>query len=302
MGEGGASGGPGDGKANFDHIYDEPDPREYFRTLARYDYEIPQQAEPVFRQLLAAREQAPDADDVHPPWVLDLCCSYGINAALLCCEVTLAELFARYTGAELADVSTDELAEADTAFYAERRRAAAPRVGGLDLAGNAVAYARRVGLLDDGWSENLEEQLPSPELNDHLGQVSLVTATGGVGYITARTFDSVVQPRPDGQLPWVAAFVLRTYSYAGVAELLSQRGLVTEVLAGCPFPQRRFASDAEREAALGAVVRNGHDPAGQEDGGRYYADLYLSRPPEDAARRSVEELLADVVASRGGDT
>src|SRR5665811_2079138 len=35
----------GDGKADFNYIYDRPDPRDYFRTLGEFDYEIPQRAQ-----------------------------------------------------------------------------------------------------------------------------------------------------------------------------------------------------------------------------------------------------------------
>src|SRR5680860_853031 len=44
----------GDGKADFEHIYNRPDPRDYFRTLGKLDYEIPQRAQPVFQALLTA--------------------------------------------------------------------------------------------------------------------------------------------------------------------------------------------------------------------------------------------------------
>ena len=40
------------GKADFSHIYDRPDPRDYIRTLAELDYQIPQRARPVIDRLL----------------------------------------------------------------------------------------------------------------------------------------------------------------------------------------------------------------------------------------------------------
>jgi hypothetical protein len=50
------------------------------------------------------------------------------------------------------------------------------------------------------------------------------------------------------------------------------------------YPQRRFASEADREAALREVGGRGLDPAGMEDTGRYYADFHLSRPAAEAPR------------------
>jgi len=286
----------GDGKADFYHIYDRPDPRDYFRTLGEFDYEIPQRALPVFQALLTALRSGPEAAGAAPLRVLDLCCSYGVNAALLRCDVSLDELFDHYASPALADLSPAELSREDEAYYAERCRLDAVRVSGLDVAGDAVAYGCRVGLLDGGWAEDLEAGDPSRQLTDHLDGVDLVTTTGGVGYITERTFDRVLGARRDGSTPWVAAFALRMFSYDRISETLAQHGLVTEQLTGVTFPQRRFASEAEREAALREVSGRGLDPAGREDTGRYHADFYLSRPAADAAQQPLVGLLGGAVS------
>lgn len=270
-----------DGKTDFDQIYDRPDPRAYFTTLRALEYEIPQRAQPVFQALLAALSARSDQAGPGPAQVLDLCCSYGINAALLRCEVTLDELFDRYTSPDLGELSAAELIRADEAFYAGRRRPDPVAVSGLDLAANAVAYGRGVGLLDHGWAENLEDVDPSDELTGHLRDVDLVTTTGGVGYITERTFDRVLGARRGAPMPWVAAFVLRIYPYDRIAETLSRHGLVTEQLTGVTFPQRQFFSESEREAALLQVRQRGLDPSGREEAGRYHADFFLSRPAAD---------------------
>lgn len=284
----------GHGKADFNHIYDRPDPRDFFRTLGELDYEIPQHAQPVFQALLTALRSSGGTVGSAPLRVLDLCCSYGVNAALMRCDVRLDELFDHYSSPALADLSAAELARADEAYYAERCRPDAVRVSGLDVAANAVAYGCRVGLLDGGWAEDLEAGDPSRQLTDHLRGVDLVTTSGGVGYITERTFDRVLGARRDGSTPWVASFVLRTVSYERISESLAQHGLVTEQLIGATFPQRRFASEAEREAALREVSRRGLDPAGREDTGRYFASFYLSRSAADAAQQPLEGLLANV--------
>lgn len=66
-------------KANFDHVYVENDPRQYFNYLGELDYIIPHLAQPIFEQLIRARAAAQD----HPVTVLDLGCSYGVNGALM---------------------------------------------------------------------------------------------------------------------------------------------------------------------------------------------------------------------------
>src|ERR1039457_3867977 len=44
----------GDRKADFTRIYNQPDPRAYFRTLNDLEYQVPQQALPIFEAVLAA--------------------------------------------------------------------------------------------------------------------------------------------------------------------------------------------------------------------------------------------------------
>lgn len=260
-----------DGKAKFDHVYDQPDPRDYYRTLSALDYEIPQQALPTFETLLGGVESSPAT-------VLDVCCSYGVNAALMRCELHLDDLFKRYRDTGLDEVARDELLELDREFYANRLREDSPRIMGLDLASNAISYAREVGLLDDGWAENLEVDDPSPELAAAIRDVELITITGGVGYITERTFDRLLSVFDDGHKPVIAAFVLRRYSYDEIARTLAKHGLATERETGRTYPQRRFASQPEQETTLQVLASLGIDPTGKEADGRYHADLYVSVP------------------------
>lgn len=287
----------GQGKANFDHIYNKPDPREYFRVLAELDYQIPQQAQPVFAALLAAREH--HARHEHGRTVLDVCCSYGVNAALLRCDLSMAELVRHYREPSLADLSPAALVAADRSFYAEHRQANAPRIAGLDVAMNAVEYGRRVGLLDDGGVENLETQPPSAQLIEALGDVGLITSTGGVGYITERTFDGLLRVIPSRRRPWVAVFVLRMFSYERIAETLERHDLVTEELPETTFPQRRFASTHEQDTTLAAVRARGLDPTGREEQGRFHACFYLSRPASDVAAVPLTELVSGLTFTAG---
>ncbi|MGW7006471.1 hypothetical protein ACWGCW_27535 [Streptomyces sp. NPDC054933] len=262
------------GKSRFDDIYDQPDPRAYFRRLAPLEYRIPHHAQPVFRRVLTARAAMPGPRD--PVTVLDLCCSYGINAALLNHHMTLDELYAHYTSPEARACSRAELVEWDKEFYASRRRADPVRVIGLDAAGNAVRYAQDVGLLDDGFVEDLESDAPSPRLRRAMAGVGLITVTGGVGYISARTFQALLEC---AQLPvWVAAFVLRTVPYEPVARCLAAQGLATEQDTVRTYPQRLFTGPSEQRSAIETLTAAGEDPVGKEADGFYHTALYLSRP------------------------
>ena len=276
-------------KANFDHVYDLPDPRGYFETLGSLDYLAPEHGRRLFPTLL--RELGARGG---PDGVLDLCCSYGVNAALLGHDLTLKDLYARYASPELADLPTEDLLASDRAFYAERRDGGPSGIVGADAAANAVSYALRAGLLEEGFGENFETTDPSEAFRRAVGGVGLVTVTGGVGYVWERTFDlilrSVTEARPDGEAPWVATLPARLVDYGPLSELFSGHGLVTEKLSARTFPQRRFADAAERDHALRELAKMGVDPAGKEEEGWYHADLYLSRPAGEVAKASVDEL------------
>ncbi|WP_254705663.1 hypothetical protein [Streptomyces vilmorinianum] len=269
----GSAGGMGDmgntvGKARFDDIYDQPDPRAYFRRLAPLEYEIPQQAQAAFRRAAAEREGGT---------VLDLCCSYGINAALLNHDVTLAELYARYTDPSVHELTSAELAVLDKEFYAARRRDDAAPVIGLDVAGHALRYAREVGLLDDAFAENLEEGAPpSPRLRAAMADVGLITLTGGGSYLTRRTFAALLEWA--GRPVRVSAFVLRTVSYRPIADCLAEYGLRTVADPSRTYPQRLFTDAREQRFAVEAVRALGADPAGRESAGRFHTVLYESVP------------------------
>nr|MDQ3304006.1 hypothetical protein [Actinomycetota bacterium] len=113
----------------------------------------------------------------------------------------------------------------------------------MDVSGNAVSYGIRSGSLDAGFAENLEENEPTQTLCRAVAGADLLTVTGGVGYITERTFGRLldcITSGPEGRIPWVAVFALRWVSYEEIADALSAYGLVTEKLEGHTFTQRRF--------------------------------------------------------------
>ena len=278
-----------DGKARFDHIYNQPDPRPYFQTLEEFGYEIPGHGQAMFTLLVAKLREQRGRKDLT---VLDLCCSYGVNAALLNHELTLDALYQRYRSPVLAALSSQELAAADAEFYPQWRRESPLQVVGIDTAEQAVGYAARAGLLVEASHENLESKDPSERLSRRLRDVGLITVTGGIGYISERTFESVLSVT--GGTPWVAAFALRWVSFDPIAAVLDQHGLVTEKLTTKTFVQRRFTGEAERTYVLEELTRLGIDPTGKEEGGHYHADFYLSRPAADVRSLPLEDLGADV--------
>jgi hypothetical protein len=276
-------------KTSFSDLYDEPDPRPYYRTLDHYDYQTPGHGQQAFGRLVGALRDLTG----HTPVVADLCCSYGIMSALLTCDVTWDGLGARYQDPALDGLTPAQLAADDRAFYAARRRDDAPRVVGLDVARRAVAYGEKAGLLDPGFAENLEADDPSPALAAALAPVRLVTVSGGVSYITDRTIERLLGCCEEA--PWIAAFVLRSYDYGAITAACARRGLVTERLDGRLFRQRRFASARERTATLGKLAELGRPTAPESVDGYYHTELYVSRPAATAAASPLPELLSGLV-------
>jgi len=274
-------------KVNLDHIYNRPDPRVYFRELRKLDYAIPGQAKPLFETLISHLQEGTQ-DPIH---VLDLGCSYGVNAALLKHDLTMRDLYEHWVDARLADVDPGEVVERDRRFFSDAGEREI-EVTGLDQAANAVAFAEEAGLLDTGIAANLEVE-PLPEAaSEELASVDLITSTGCVGYVTERSFERLLPVVTRGRAPWMANFVLRLFPFGPIEKTLAKWGYVTEKLEGRAYAQRRFANPEEREGVLRGLHERGIDPIGREEDGRLYAEFFLSRPAAEAERMPLAELLA----------
>ncbi|MDN5859694.1 MAG: hypothetical protein L0H84_13835 [Pseudonocardia sp.] len=267
-----------DDKADFSTIYDRPDPGGYYTTLNRLDYCIPDLARPVVAAVHAGAGPGP---------VLDVCCSYGVNATLLRHRLDFAAM-ARH-------VASGPDLPATRRFLDGCRREQQPDVLGLDVAEPAVRWARATGLLRAGWAENLEDGDPSPRLAAGIADVSTICCTGGVGYVTATTFERVLGAlRRPGRLHAVL-FVLRVFDIADIADVFARHDLVTEQVPGVTFAQRRFADSAEAAAAVHDVCGRGLDPAGKEAAGWFHTDCFVARPVATTARAPLHELLRDAL-------
>ncbi|KAF6809558.1 methyltransferase type 12 [Colletotrichum sojae] len=211
-------------KADFNSIYDQPDPRPYFSALKPLEYQVPQHALPFVERVL---ELSADSDSGKTRKVLDVCCSYGINAALIRCDVELDELMEYYASCE--ESSREELVVRDKAFFQKKSRQPEVKVYGLDIAPEAVRYGTDTGLMTRTWAQDSESSQPSPALSHGLSGVEVIVCTGGVGYISATTFERIVSCTANPESLWIVSFVLRVYEFDDVADMLKQKwGLDTE--------------------------------------------------------------------------
>jgi SAM-dependent methyltransferase len=263
------------GKISFDHIYTAPDPRPFYGTLRRVDYQIPQLAKPYFTKLI---EEYQAERGIPRPTVLDVGCSYGVNSTLLRCETSLDDLYEQYTAPGVEDLDRAALLERDRRFVRTHAAPDGARFFGLDAAGAALEYALSAGFLDETIYADFERYDPDEAQQALLDQVDLVVSTGCIGYVTEKTIARIAR----GSRPWMAHFVLRMFSYDPVAESLAELGYETAAIDGV-YRQRRFASAEEQAQILATLEGAGVDAEGLEAEGWLYAQLYVSRPKKGAA-------------------
>lgn len=277
-------------KMDFSDLYTSRDPRNYFKYLGQLDYIIPHLAQPIFGQLIRARQELQD----EPVTVLDLGCSYAINGALMKYALGYEQLRQRYTAPALQTLSSEELLDLDRNYYRSWPKHENVRVIGLDISENAIRYAQAAGILDGGLAVDLEKGELTPEEADLLADVDIIVSTGCVGYVTAKTFARVLKASRRGRTPWVASFVLRMFPFDEIEKTFNSYGLTTELYEGASFVQRRFANREEMEAAIRAVEARGLDSDGYETDGLYHANLFISRPAEEIERRPIQKLVTVV--------
>lgn len=256
------------GKISFDHIYTEPDPRAFFGTLRRLDYDIPQQAKAYFAKLI---DEYRAETGVKVPTVLDLGSSYGVNSALYRCDTSMERLYDHYADAE--SLSRNDLIAHDRRMVERLAVGDGVRFIGLDTSAPALDYALAAGFIDDAIHADLESEDPTEEQRALLAGVDIVISTGCIGYVTEKTLVRIARE----SLPWMAHFVLRMFSYEPVAASLTDLEYDTAGVDGV-FRQRRFASQEERTQILDNLSVAGVDPRGLEADGRLYARLFVSRP------------------------
>ena len=272
-------------KANFDDIYVKDDPRGYFSVLGALDYMIPDVAAPVIRQLLATYAQRYR----RKPVVLDVGSSYGINAAVHRFPVTFTSLRRRYARHEMASLDSAEVKRLDRNYYASWPDTGVASFVGLDTSEPAIRYAKDVGLIENGVVADLETAPLTRDAQEVMSNVDIVLSTGAVGYVSDKTFDSILAAtsRP----VWIVSFVMRMFPYDALRALFAKRGLVTEHLDSALFVQRRFCDVDVLEHCLGQLERRGLQTDGFESDGLMQADLFVSRPAADVERARLEDIV-----------
>ncbi len=246
---------------------------------------IPDIASPIVRQILAAKSAAHGGD----PVVLDVGCSYGVNAAVHRFPLSFADLRHRYSRKEMAALSPKEVARLDRNFFASWPDTSQGSFVGLDISEPAIRYAEQVGLIDQGIVANLEADALKPEHADIVRECDVILSTGAVGYVSEKTYSKLLDAM--GRTPWIISFVLRMFPFNGFESAFEERGLVTEKLSGATFVQRRFRDSDEFRRTLNALSAIDVDTEGFESEGLLQAELFLSRPKADALAAPLDQIV-----------
>jgi carnitine O-acetyltransferase len=265
------------GKIDLTDIYDRPDPRAYYSTLRRLNYIIPQTAKPVFQHVIDAYRHVHGKDKLR---IVDVGCSYGINAAMLKGDLEMEQLYSLYAPDVTAKAKRHHLLARDQSYMEAVVKDGELEVVGLDASASAIKYAVEANLLDDGVAADLESGRPSPEAAAVLDGADLVISTGCIGYVGWSTLKGLLEVNAP-QKPWMVHFVLRMFPFEEISDVLEEAGYLTEKVEDQTFLQRRFASDAEQDSVLERLASLGIDPQSLESDGWYHAEAFISRPSED---------------------
>lgn len=269
-------------KAHFDDVYTAPTPHAYIATMAQVGYEIGEQARP-YCQAAARLLQAVNGD-VWPVHMLDIGCSYGIGTAFVRNGCSFDEMVAFF--GTRAPTEYAACCSATRVWLNATPPQCDVRAVGLDSSAPAIRFAVDAGLLDKGCAHDLEEPgtAPTPSERSWFRSCNLVMCVGAIGYVGARTFESVLdelgKDHPGAFGPAAVMTVLRMFDAEPVAGAFEERGYRCGPVPGVRLPQRRFRDAEERDQVLGVLQRRGIEVEGFETRGRLLADLYIAARPE----------------------
>ena len=280
--------------AHFERVYDLHDPSPYFATLRRADYRMPVALagalKAIHRPLSAARGTGETLR------VLDFACGYGAIGALLRHDVSISALYAHYAARQWQPADRRRYWADDIAFFAARRaETAAFEIGGIDIAGNALAYAAALGFVDRAYPENLVEDAPSAGLARYLQGAHLVVESGALGVLLPAAFARVLDCAGGERPPWFLYSPRPDVNWSALHELWAERGYRTESFLGAPVRYRK-----PLEAQEGADMRRRSRAFGKPDeaimrDGYFLVDMTLARPEADIDNPPLAQLRGRMV-------
>ena len=273
----------------FVRVYDLDDPSPYFASLRSTGYRMPVALAAALQAIHAPLAATRGAGDILR--VLDFACGYGVIGALLRHDVSMPEIYARYGKRQWQPGDGRRFWEADSAFFGARRaEGAAFEIAGIDIAGNALAYAAAMGFVDRAFHEDLVEDTPGDALRDFLRSADLVVESGALGVTLPAVFARVLDHCGGEAPPWFLYSPRPDVNWSPLNALWAERGYRAESLLGAPVPYRKPLDAQERADMLRRSRGFGKADEAIMQGGYFLVDMTLARPEADAASLPITQL------------
>ena len=275
--------------AHFERVYDLDDPSPYFATLKRADYRMPVALVGALKAIHGPLTAARGAEETLR--VLDFACGYGAIGAVLRHDVSMAALYAHYGARQWQPTDARRYWQDDIAFFSARRvETAAFDIGGIDIAGNALAYAAALGFVDRAYPENLVDDAPSGELARFLQGVHLVVESGALGVLLPDAFARVLDCAGGGRPPWFLYSPRPDVNWTALHALWAERGYRTESFLPAPVPYRKPLEAQEGANMLRRSRSFGKPDEAIMQGGYFLVDMTLARPEADTDNPPIARL------------
>ncbi|MEM6577522.1 MAG: hypothetical protein AAF678_03450, partial [Pseudomonadota bacterium] len=231
----------------FDDTYNQQDCRDYYRMQRALGYASQGHAVPVF---LAALDELIRVRGLTNPQIIDFASSYGIVSALMRYEISADAFFEWYQSSELDDLTPDEMTQRDRSWLSNlpERNHNATFIG-LDVADRAVAYGQAVGVFDDGFAEDLQENHPTEALSSRLADADLIVECGSVAHLMPVALDRMLDVAATKK-PWIVTSPVRGNERQAAFEVLHNHGYEVQTMGLQPFPHRRFETPVEQARAI----------------------------------------------------
>ena len=285
-------------RALFVRVYDLDDPSPYFSALRPTGYRMPVALAAALQAIHAPLGAVRGAGDTLQ--VLDFACGYGVVGAMLRHDLSMPEIYAWYGERQWQPGDGRRYWEADTAFFAARRaERVAFEIAGIDIAGNALAYAEAMELVDRAFHENLVEDGPGDGLRDFLRSVDIVVESGALGVMLPAAFARILDHRSDVRPPWFLYCPRPDVNWSALNALWAERGYRSESLLGAPVRYRKPLDAQERADMLRRSRGFGKPDAAIMRDGYFLVDMTLARPEADTGNPPIAALRAMAEAVPG---
>ncbi|NES82388.1 MAG: hypothetical protein F6K10_13825 [Moorea sp. SIO2B7] len=279
------------GKSKFDDIYNLDDPVSYYESLClQTKYELPELAKSYFATIIDAYLKYQPVSALK---ILDLGCSYGINAAVLKFNRTITELYQHYTSPSRLELTKTLRRDLDYHWLHQSSFDKRLQFLGLDISEAAIDYSVECKLLEAGICADLENQPLPREHYSTLRDLNLLISTGCVGYITEVTFDKILAAIGNPDKLWSGIFVLRVFDFSKFNRVFDKYNLVP-LKTGVKIKQRKFSSVSEKKHMIELIEQQGLSAELENNSDYLLAELFLIVPRDLLETTELETLLSEL--------